>query len=162
MNQTAPRSPAVMEAKPVKGVNADYSSAEWSGEDTSGIECVGSSVLVKMDVASGKAGSIHLTEDMAWKHTQAAETGLVVAVGESAFLLNLDGSPWAGSRPTPGRRVIIEKYAGTFVRGLDGELYRLMQYGCVLATFKQSEVGVANGNGAGVGSGELSPAASGH
>ena len=157
MNQTSPRPlPAAMEAKPVKGVNADYVSAEWTGKDTSGLECVGTSVLVKMDVATGQtAGKIHLTDDMTWKNTQGAETGLVVGIGESAFKLNLDGSPWAGAKPVPGRRVIIEKFSGVFVRGLDGELYRLMQYGCILATFKdqnQQAAGVENGNGAGIGS----------
>ena len=159
MSQTLPRPAAAMEAKPVKGVNADYVSAEWLGEDTSGLDCVGTSVLVKMDVASGQtAGKVHLTDDMTWKNTQGAETGVIVAIGESAFKLNLDGSPWAGAKPTVGRRIIIEKFAGTFVRGLDGELYRLMQYGCVLAVFKD-QAGVAHGHGAFVGSRELSPAA---
>jgi co-chaperonin GroES (HSP10) len=132
--------PAPATPKPHKGLNADYTPAEWFGVDTSGLMCVGVAVLVKVDeAATNTAGGVRLTEDMQERLSMASETGLIIAMGSSAFRLHDDGSKWGGVKPEPGDRVVIEKFAGTLLRGLDGDRYRLMPYGSVLAVFESHD-----------------------
>ncbi len=115
--------------KLVQGLNAEYIPAHWDGTDTSGIRCVGTTVLVLMDAcAEQNSGGILLPLDVVEKLTAGSERGVLVAIGNGAFLLNEDMSAWSGPRPVPGDRVYIEKYAGKQIKGLDGKVYRLMSY----------------------------------
>lgn len=121
----------------VKGLNAAYIPAKWDGQDTSGIRCVGTTVLVLMDECSPVSlGGIHLTEDVIDKFSASAESGVLVKVAEGAFLLNEDLTPYSGERPKPGDRVYVEKYAGKLINGIDGRTYRLMPYQSIGAVYE--------------------------
>ena len=126
-----------MEPKLIKGLQAEYVPAQWSGQDTSGIRVVGKTVLVLMDeCAATSSGGIALPDDLIERMSMAAESGVLVAVSPGAFLLNEDMSPWTGEKPKAGDRVYIEKYAGKQVRGRDHKTYRIMDYGSIGATYE--------------------------
>lgn len=121
----------------IKGIHADYEPAKWSGKDTSGIRTVGKTVLVLMDKCSPTTtGGVSLPEDLVEKMSMASDSGVLVAVSPGAFLLNEDMTPWSGEKPKPGDRVYVEKYAGKQVNGLDGETYRIMDYGSIGAVYE--------------------------
>lgn len=123
--------------KLVAGLNAEYVPAHWDGKDTSGIRCVGTTVLVLMDVCSDKtSGGIVLPPEVIEKFTAGSERGVLIAFGNGAFLLNEDMSQWSGPKPVPGDRVYIEKYAGKQIKGIDGAVYRLMSYQNIGAIYK--------------------------
>ena len=114
-----------MEVKLIKGLQADYTPAEWTGVNTSGLKPYGARVLIRVDACSATTqGGILLTDDMSEKMTLAAETGCIYAVGPFAWHKHDD-------RPVVGDRVYFERYAGTVARGVDGELYRFMDDGSV-------------------------------
>jgi chaperonin GroES len=120
----------------IKGLNAEFIPAQWDGKDSHGIKVVGKTVLVLMDQASPKSsGEVLFTEDVVERLSSGAESGLLVAVSAGAFLLNEDMTPWQGEKPRPGDRVYIAKYAGQMVRGKDGKIYRLMDYGNIGAVY---------------------------
>ena len=116
-----------MEAKLVKTEIAEYERAEWKGANTSGIKPIADKVLVQPDKARGAFGNIHIPEDMQRRHSLAAESGLLVAVGRDAF----SNIPVAALKPEPGTRVFIERYSGQVIKGVDGEMYRLMEASCI-------------------------------
>lgn len=121
----------------IQGLNAEYIPATWDGKDTSGIRCVGTTVLVLMDTcAPVNTGSITLPDDIVERFTMGSESGVLAKVSEGAFLTNEDGSPWSGERPVPGDRVYCEKYAGKQIRGADGRTYRLMDYKAIGAIYE--------------------------
>lgn len=115
-----------MEAKLVKTEIAEYVRAEWKGSNTSGVKPIADKVLVQTDEAAAKFGSIDIPDDIVRRHTLAAESGLLVAIGREAF-----GGPQGLSKPQPGTRVFIERYAGQVIKGADGHMYRLMDDKCV-------------------------------
>lgn len=125
-----------------RGLQADFEQAPWFGVDTSGLRVIDRNVLILVDECSAKTrGAVLLTDDMAWKMTQASETGVIAAVGDGAFLVHEDRSPWTGYRPKPGDRVFFERYAGTLVRGADERTYRLMGYSAIGGIYKpQAEI----------------------
>lgn len=116
-----------MDPKLVKTEIAEYERAAWKGANTSGIKPIADKVLVQPDKASGAFGSIHIPEDMQRRHSLAAESGLLVAVGRDAF----GTIPVAAMKPQPGARVFIERYSGQVIKGTDGEMYRLMDASCI-------------------------------
>ena len=124
----------------VQGLKAEYTPAQWDGKDTSGVRVVGKTVLVLMDeVAEVRESGIELPVDYRERMNASCETGVLVAVSPGAFLLNEDMTPWIGEKPKPGDRVYIEKYAGKQIRGRDSLIYRLMDYGCIGATYEPDE-----------------------
>ena len=126
-----------MEPRLIKGTQAEYVPARWSGKDTSGIRVVGKTVLVLMDECSPTStGGIALPDDLIERMSMAAESGVIVACAPGAFLLNEDMTPWTGEKPKPGERVYVEKYAGKLVKGADGKTYRIMDYGCIGAVYE--------------------------
>ena len=126
-----------MQPRLIKGTQAEYVPAKWSGEDTSGIRVVGKTVLVLMDeCAAESSGGVALPGDLIERMSMASESGVLVAVSAGAFLLNEDMTPWIGEKPKPGDRVYIEKYAGKQVKGRDGKTYRIMDYGSIGATYE--------------------------
>lgn len=137
----------------IKGIHAEYIPAQWSGQNTSGVRMVGKTVLVLTDECSpSTSGGVALPQDLIEKMSMAAETGVLVAVADGAFLLNEDGSPWSGPKPQPGDRVYIEKYAGKQIKGRDGKTYRIMDYGSIGATYEAApylNVPLTGGSGVG-------------
>lgn len=124
----------------IKGLNAEYTPATWNGKDTSGIRCVGTTLVVLMDECAPKTtGGIELPADMIEKFTMASESGIIVKVSDGAFLLNEDCTPWSGDRPGPGDRVFCERYAGKQIKGRDGLTYRLMDYKAIGAIYEAPE-----------------------
>lgn len=116
----------------IKGLQAEFIPAEWSGENTSGIRVFGKNLLVRMDACSPKsAGGVMLPEDLVDRMTEASESGCIFAIGPAAFRLFDDGHRWEGDKPTVGERVYVEKYAGVKARGADGALYRIMDERCI-------------------------------
>lgn len=123
----------------------EYAPAEWRGENTSGIQPIGDRVLVLPDGPAekdihrddGSVVSFALPEETKERMAMAAETGVIVAVGESAWAWNADRTrPFSGDKPVEGQRVWFERYAGSLQHGKDGNLYRLMSDNCVGAVAK--------------------------
>ncbi len=126
-----------MEPRLIKGIQAEYIPAQWSGKDSSGVRVVGKCVLVLTDECSSKtSGGIELPDDMIERMSMAAESGVLVSVSPGAFLLNEDMTPWTGPKPQAGDRVYIEKYAGKQIKGRDGKMYRIMDYSSIGATYE--------------------------
>lgn len=102
--------------------------AAYSGKNESGFDPIDEMVLVLPDgAAETTAGGITLTPEMVERMSLAAETGVIVAMGEGAFRWNASKSrPWSGYRPQPGDRVYMRRYAGQVMLGEDRKLYRLI------------------------------------
>lgn len=133
-----------MQPRLIKGLHAEYLPAKWDGKDTSGVKVVGKTVLVLMDSCSEMTtGGIALPPDMIEKMSMASESGVLVGVSPGAFLLNEDLTPWTGDKPVPGDRCYIQKYAGNLIKGKDGKTYRIMDYGCIAATYIAGNEGEA-------------------
>mgnify|MGYP001609456512 CR=1 FL=1 len=117
-----------------------YIPGEWTGENTSGILPIGDRVLVLVDKPEQRTlGGIEIPVETAARAGMAAETGVLVAVGESAFKwMNDRIHPWVGVAPKPGDRVILERYSGQLHVGADGEIYRLMEAKNLGAVITQS------------------------
>jgi chaperonin GroES len=98
--------------------------------NSSGIIPMDKRVLVKPDSVETKtAGGIILPDSFNEKKAMAMMKGTVVAIGETAwFEAEHDARNYGAefARPAPGARVLIGKYSGVEVTGLDGESYRLM------------------------------------
>lgn len=98
--------------------------------NSSGIIPMDKRVLVKPDSVETKtAGGIILPDSVNEKKAMAMMKGTVVAIGETAwFEAEHDARSYGAefARPAPGARVLIGKYSGVEVTGLDGESYRLM------------------------------------
>lgn len=113
----------------------EYAPAEWKGENTSGISPIGDRVLVLPDGPAEKL--LALPEETKERMAMAAETGVIVAIGDSAWAWNADRTrPFSGAKPVPGQRVWFERYAGSMQHGKDGSLYRLMSDNCIGAVAK--------------------------
>ncbi len=121
-----------MDAKVLKTVDAEYVKAEYSGNH-SGYNPIGDRLLVQVDEASTKTvGGIHLPQDLQYRMTLSSETGVIIAMGDSAFKWTFDRTrDWEGYKPRVGDRVYIERYAGRVVKGVDGLLYRCIDDKCV-------------------------------
>lgn len=121
-----------MEAKVLKTGVGEYVSALWTGENKSGYEPLSNKVLVLVDVALNEtSGGVHIPQELIERQQMAAETGILAAIGPSAFLYRDDGSRWDEEKPALGARVWIERYAGQVIRGEDDNMYRLMDAKCV-------------------------------
>lgn len=130
-----------MEAKRIQAANFEYVEASWNGKNRSGFTPLADSVVILCDVAPDQtSGSLFITADMQLKQQMMAETGIVVAIGEGAFLWLSDRTrPWAGLRPKVGDRVVFERYAGREQTGMDGQQYRLMSDRSITATMMSSK-----------------------
>lgn len=117
-----------MQPQLIKTEQAEFVPGKWLGKNTAGIEPLDDAVLVLPDKAAEKTtGGVHLPETQTSRQSLASETGLVFAIGDGAFVWNLDRTrPFAGKRPEPGTRVTFQRYAGQIVIGRDGQQFRLM------------------------------------
>lgn len=99
----------------------------WIGRNTSGIQPFGDRVLILPDQASSQINGIYVPPETIERIAEAAETGVLVALGDAAWAWNSDRTRrYEGTKPTPGQRVYFERYAGAKHRGADGLLYRLL------------------------------------
>lgn len=99
----------------------------WPGRNTSGIQPFGDRILVLPDQAASQIGGVYVPPETIERIAEAAETGVLVAVGDGAWAWNSDRSRrYDGVKPTPGTRVYFERYAGGKFHGRDGLVYRLM------------------------------------
>ena len=128
-----------MAIRHINGINVEYRSEEWNGNDTSGIRLVGKTILVLTDKCVKSAGGIEFDPGKEEQLNAASDTGILVACAPGAFLVNEDCTPWTGDKPKPGDYVFIEKYAGRQVTGRDGRVYRLMDYGAIGATYEKED-----------------------
>lgn len=117
-----------MEARRIQTSSFEYVEAEFDGTNKSGFVPLADSVIVLCDVAPDTTkGQLFITPDIQLKQQMMAETGVVVAIGEGAFLWLSDRTrPWEGRKPVVGDRIVFERYAGREQTGLDGKQYRLM------------------------------------
>jgi co-chaperonin GroES (HSP10) len=105
----------------------EYVPSTWGGQNTSGMRPIGDRVLVLPDLPPEKtSGGVYITEQQRDRDAHAAESGILVAAGESAWKLSFDGV-----KPELGQRVWFERYAGSLQHGKDGEVYRLMDDRCI-------------------------------
>ncbi len=90
----------------------------------SGIKPLGNKVLVLPDQIRDKtaAGVIVIPESQRAREEMAQIEGVVVEIGKTAWKDHGDGSPWC----KPGDRIHFAKYAGVFVKGDDGNTYRVI------------------------------------
>jgi co-chaperonin GroES (HSP10) len=111
----------------------EFVPAEYSGRNESGYVPIGDRVLVLPDTAAAQtSGGIHLTPDAVERTTLAAESGVIVALGDGAFHWAFDGAHlWNGPKPQAGDRVYVERYSGQVMLGEDGKFYRLMDAKCI-------------------------------
>ena len=92
----------------------------------SGIEPLDLRVLVLPDAVETKtSGGIILPEPHKEREKFAMQFGTLIAAGENAWEEAASRSP-AFTKPVPGDRIVISKYAGTMLTGKDGKDYRLM------------------------------------
>lgn len=126
-----------MTPKVVKTEHATYTARSWTGADTSRIRPIGDTVVVLPDEASekiGQKGLIVAPTDVVDRMSEAAESGIIVAVAEGAFVWSADRMrPYEGIKPKPGDRVHFARYTGQKVLGADGAMYRVMVDKSVLA-----------------------------
>jgi chaperonin GroES len=116
-----------------------YTPAQFAGANTSGANPIGDRVLVKPDRPAAKwGGAVHVPDEVIERMAYAAETGVIVAMGEDAFRWNSDRTrPFEGEKPKVGQRVFFDRYAGGMVRGNDGERYRVMDDKCIGALLQE-------------------------
>lgn len=87
----------------------------------SGVEPLDLRVVVMLDPAETKIGSIIIPDSTADKEKAAATKGTLVAIGVNAFT-----EAGIRDRMIPGCRVMIGKYAGVVFKGADQNEYRIM------------------------------------
>ena len=117
-----------MKARLLSIKKAEYIPAPYFGKNESGCIPLGDRVLVRPDIAMEKTqGGIEIPDDVQGRAQLAATTGVVIAVGDDAFVWNYDKTrPWGGYKPIEGDRVYFDRYAGKVILGNDGVEYRLM------------------------------------
>lgn len=103
-----------------------FEAAEWKGENLSGINPIGDQVLVLPDKAPDKTSGGVFVGHLAETQSLAAESGVLVAVGDGAWSWNMDRTRrFEGNKPKIGDRVCFVRYSGTEAIGDDGETYRI-------------------------------------
>lgn len=128
------------EGRIIKTAHGHFAEDVWDGVNRSGIVPIGDKVLVRVDEALAKIGSIHLTNETHERQRMASTTGVLVAMGASAFTWN--GSRtlrWEGDRPGLGSRVLFTRYAGQEYTGDDGRFYRVLDDVAIGAMRQSSE-----------------------
>lgn len=113
----------------LKTAHGQYEMRKWDGRNLSGIKPLCNMVLVLVDKGMEKTtGGVLVPGTTAETQTLASSTGVIVAVGDNAFVWNMDRTmEWGGARPKPGDRVYFQRYGGQEYMGTDGEMYRLME-----------------------------------
>ena len=130
-----------MQPKLIRTKHGQYEPAPWNGVNESGITPFGDRVLILPDpFAPTTIGGIIFTDEQRERADMAAETGVLVAMGDDAWLWNSDRArKFEGNKPKVGQRVIFEQYAGSYQFGADGVRYRLMDDKCVGGLFEEGK-----------------------
>lgn len=106
---------------------AEYIPAPWFNKNEAGCVPVGDRVLIRPDIAASHSGSLELPDDIVDRAQLSASSGVIVALGDDAFVWNADRTrPYGGYKPKEGDRVHFEKYAGKVILGDDGVEYRIV------------------------------------
>ena len=107
---------------------ATYTQAAYDGTNPSGWHPLGDKILIKADeVADITVGGIKIPDDVKDRMTMAAEAGVVVAVGDGAFMFDSNSvTPFLGRKPKPGDRVAMGRYSGQLIKGHDEANYRIL------------------------------------
>lgn len=122
-----------MQPKLIMTPLGQYEPVKWNGENASGCQPFGDRILVLPDGAAEQTtGNVFIPEGMQERMSMAAESGVLIAMGDTAFTRNFDRTgPWTGKRPEIGQRIGFERYAGSIRHGKDGRLYRVMDDKCI-------------------------------
>lgn len=133
-----------MRQKRISAANYEYVAVEWGGVNESGFIALADHIIVLCDVAPEKsAGGIFISDDKQWQQQMMAETGVIVEIGNGAFMWLSDRTrPWEGRKPVVGERIVFERYAGRLQTGADGREYRIMSDRCVAAIMGEPPPGV--------------------
>lgn len=92
----------------------------------SGINVIEYNVLLRQDGTETKTkGGIILSDDVLERKKHQETRGTIVAVSPMAF--QFDDWPDGVEKPKPGDRVAFAMHAGTFIKGEDGEEYRVVK-----------------------------------
>ena len=92
----------------------------------SGINPIEYNVLLKgEDVDEKTAGGLIKPENLMEQEKHGSTRGTIVALSPYAF--NEDIFPKEMQKPKPGQKVTIARHAGAFVKGEDGEEYRMVK-----------------------------------
>jgi len=105
-------------------------------ENRSGIVPIDLRVLVLQDAPDEKKGLIIMPDSVKDKEKFAQVKGTIIATGENAWEEAANRSP-TFRKPAAGDRVIIGKYAGIKVTGIDGVDYQLMNDEDVIARLEE-------------------------
>ena len=120
--------------KNYKTIRGEYVPVEWNGKNESGWDPTGSMVLVLQDKAAEKsAGGIIKPDEYKEREEMAAECGVIVALGPTAFAWadRERTTRWEGKKPQVGDRVSFQRYSGVHVPGDDEETYSTMNDFCI-------------------------------
>lgn len=105
----------------------------------SGIVPLSFKVLIKVKGLEEKTkGGIIIPTDVLEKENAASQTALLVDVGPAAFTIGAGDlkKEW-DITPKPGAKVLINKYSGIKVEGIDKEEYRLVSDKEILAILNE-------------------------
>lgn len=106
--------------------------------NTSGIRPIEYNILVKQDAEEEKtSGGIFLPDDIQERNRHSETEATIVAMSPMAF--KFDDWPDYESIPQPGERVVFARHAGTFVKGSDGEQYRVIKDKDVVAVMEAAK-----------------------
>jgi chaperonin GroES len=104
-------------------------------ENPSGIQPVEYNLVVRPEkVADKTAGGLHIPDTIRDRDQYGEHKGTILAVSPMAF--SFEEWPQDMPKPQPGQRIVFIKYAGTLVKGGDGEDYRVMKDKDVLAVME--------------------------
>lgn len=118
------RSAALWRVTYPDGRTVEIGSKERPMTNTSGVRPLDNRVLVKPDnVEKTTKGGIILIDTE--KEEMAQVRGTLIAAGVNAWAEAAATSP-KFEMPLPGTRVLIAKYGGIVIDGIDGEKYRIM------------------------------------
>src|SRR5215467_8208479 len=128
----------------------EYEPAVFIGDLAQLPDPVGDTVLIQPDTAAkyvGKLGVIEVPDDQRERYSKAAETGVIVKVGDGAFTWTSDRHrPWTGYKPQPGDRVWYKRYSGVVVKGYDRVIYIIMTDHCIGGVMKGENHGGRDGS----------------
>ena len=113
--------------------HGQYVPVIWNGINESGLVPIGDRVLVLPDKSAEQTdGGVFVSPVQQSRNNEAAETGVLIAMGDAAWVWNSDRTrPYSGVKPQIGQRVWFEKYAGSKQHGDDGLVYRIMDDKCI-------------------------------
>lgn len=108
-------------------------------QNKSGIIPMGSRVLVKIEKLEEKTeGGIILPHETLDKEGEASQIATIIDLGAASFTNGLGDLPdeWK-IKPEVGAKIILERYQGVRIQGIDKEEYRLVSDKQILAILKK-------------------------